>query len=198
MKKKTFILNEDTVKTILPSPYSDISQKIWYHGRSAKDSTFSLDYVDNPEAKKEKGGGFYFTNRFDEAWGFASPDGIILKCKLNYNKKRLITNKKAASEFVVRRLIHKAPNRDDVLSNFGENLNYAKEEAVATYMDYDNAFDCYTTIENDFYRDNSKDFLKVLGHFYDGYLPPAQETYQHIIIYRPELIKLLEIIPHKS
>lgn len=172
---------------------SDMNNQIWYHGRTNKSDTFSLDYVGKTEAEDAEGPGFYFTNSLQNAKRYAEHKGIILVCKISYKKLCPLEGK--PNERVIRSLITKSPECREVLQNWDEHPIRAYKMAVEAYKQYDNPNDSYQTIANDFYKHNAKDYLINLGKFYDGHMARwIKHPLEHLIIYKPEIIKVVDRI----
>ena len=172
-------------------PFSDIRKKMWYHGRSVNDDTFSLDYVGSEQANDQEGPGFYFTNALDDARKYAGPAGSILLCKIKYVIPRLLSSRAKPSDSVIARLIKRSPDKLDTLSNFAEDPNQAYYMALRTYREYDTAKDAYQIIANDFYKGNSTGYLQALRQYYDGHLVERGLGVKHLVVYRPDIIQII-------
>ena len=175
------------------SEISDTNKKIWYHGRTVDNESFSLDFVNREESLAQEGPGFYFTNTLSDARRYASPNGVILKCRVKYNKTRFLKTNGKPSENVIRRLIYHSPDKEMSLSNWGENPNEALYAAVNAYLDDDSPASAYQTIWNDFYGiSHSSEYLRVLGRYYDGQLIKRTAETFHLILYNPINIKVVD------
>lgn len=169
---------------------------IWYHGRTIDSDRFSLDYVGGDDAKDQEGPGFYFTNTLENAKSYAYPNGIVLKCKIDYKKiiikggsSETKTNKK-----IVVDLIKSSPDMNNTLENFDENPQMAMIKAVNSYLIYTDAYDSYQILARDFYRYNVKDYLKVLSKYYDAQLTKFNNNVHHLIVYKPQIINVIDKI----
>jgi hypothetical protein len=192
---KSLILENNWPSLILDDKY------LWYHGRTVDSEVFSYDYVGGENATDQEGPGFYFTNSFENAKRYASPDGVILKCKINYKKliiKGNVSNTKTDKKIIID-LINSSPDKDYTLENFDENPRLAMIKAVNAYLVYKNAHDAYQLIANDFYKYNSKNYLQILAKYYDAQLTKLDNTYYggtiyHLIVYNPSLITVVDKI----
>ncbi len=167
--------------------YKVIASILWYHGRSVDSEKFDLDHVGKEEAKDQEGPGFYFTADKKEAARYAYPAGVILTVKLT--PRKLVSNTEPAPLQDVKHLIGKAPDKEATLTNWDENS--AKALKIATKaMIADTAKQTFENIWFDFYRYEPRKYLDTLIHLgYDGHY--AERQSQHIIIYNPNVIKIL-------
>jgi hypothetical protein len=184
---------------LLETGWSDIiidDKYTWYHGRSVDNDTFSLNYVGGEESTDQEGPGFYFTNNLQNAKGYAYPNGIVLKCKVDY-KKLIIkgdVSETQTSKKIVIDLINNSPNKDSALENFDEDPKVAMIKAVNVYLKYTAAYDSYQIIARDFYRYNAKEYLQVLSKYYDAQLTKHDNTTYHLIVYNPNIITIIDKI----
>ena len=173
----------------------------WYHGRTIDSDVFSYDYLGKEDALNQEGPGFYFTSNFENAKRYAVPNGIILKCKVNY-KKLIVKNDTSntiANKKIVIDLINNAPDKEYKLENFDENPKKAMLVAVNAYMHHKNACDVYQLIQNDFYKHNRKEYLQVISKYFDAQLTTLDNTFYkatvyHLIVYNPNLIQPIDKI----
>ena len=171
--------------------------QFWYHGRAIDNDKFSLDYVGSQLAYDQEGPGFYFTDNFENAKRYSYPNGIVLTCNVYYNKI-LIKDKTKVNKNIVIDLIKNSPVRDDMLTNFDENPKIAFVKAVNSYVTYKLATESYQTIAHDFYKYNSKEYLIEISKYYDGQKVlnlrsiGLDTDITHLIVYRPDIIKVLE------
>ena len=195
IKLKSLLLENNWPSIILNEKYT------WYHGRTIDSELFSYDYLGGKDALNQEGPGFYFTNSFEDAKRYASPDGIILKCKVNY-KKLIIkgdVSKTQTNKKIVVDLINSSPDKDYTLENFDENPKAAMIKAVNAYLSHTDADDAYQMIANDFYKHQSKEYLQVLSKYYDAQLTKRDNTFYgttiyHLIVYNSSIIKVLDKI----
>ena len=169
----------------------------WYHGRTVDSELFSYDFVGGEKAIDQEGSGFYFTNNFENAKLYAENKGVVLKCRINY-KKLIVKNRTKTNKKVVVNLIDYSPERNDVLSDFAEDLKIARLEAIQSYSNYQFSSDAYQTIEADFYKGYPKNYLQVISRFYDGQITPHEKSLygdiKHLIVYNPQIIQVIEKI----
>jgi hypothetical protein len=190
IKLKSLLLEADWPDMILNDRH------IWYHGRTVDNETFALDYVGGEKANDQEGPGFYFTNSLGNARSYAYPNGIVLKCKIDYKKliiKGDVSETKTSKRILVD-LINSSPDKDSTLENFDENPQIAMVKAVNSYLRYTDAFDSYQMVARDFYRYNGKDYLKVLSKYYDAQLTKHVNNVYHLIVYKPEIITVIDKI----
>lgn len=190
IKLKSLLLETDWPDIILNDRY------VWYHGRTVDSEVFSLDYVGGENANDQEGPGFYFTNSLQNARSYAYPNGIVLKCQVNY-KKLIIkgdSSETKTSKKIIVDLINNSPNKDYVLENFDENPKMAMIKAVNSYLKYTVAYDSYQIIARDFYRHESKEYLQVLSKYYDAQLTKHPYSIYHLIVYNPALIIVIDKI----
>jgi hypothetical protein len=117
------IKNDEIVNYISQNVLATSSDDVWYHGRTSTSDAFDLSYVGRKEAKDQEGPGFYFTSDKGEASGYAYPSGIILTVKLS--PRKLASNTEPANIKDVNYLIENAPDKENTLLNFDENINIA-------------------------------------------------------------------------
>jgi hypothetical protein len=172
-----------------------IGPTYWYHGRNNKSTSFSYDYVGRESANDNEGPGFYFTSDLNDSKQYAHPNGIILKCKISYNRliiKTKTTHTKTDKKIILD-LILNSPDKDYTLMNFDENPRSALKKAIDAYVFYPEAYESYQTIWRDFYRSAPAKYLRVLSKYFDGQLTERQNLW-HLVIYKPELITVVEKI----
>lgn len=175
-------------KQYISHKYQIISSNPWYHGRTVDSDKFDLKFVGKEEAKDQEGVGFYFTSDKSDAGGYAYPNGVILTVELS--PRRLASNTSPAPIEDVKYLIDNAPNKEDTLLNWDENEKRALKMATDAMIE-DNAKQTFENIWYDFYRHAPQQFLKNLIHLgYDGHY--AEQTSQHIIIYNPDVIRVVK------
>ncbi len=180
-------------------PTTSTNEKIWYHGRTVDSESFSYDYVGGENAHDQEGPGFYFTSNLNDARAYAQPNGIILKCHIDY-KKLIIksdTSSTKTNKKVLVDLINNSPNKEYTLSNFDENPRIAMINAVNAYLRYEDAFDSYQILARDFYRYEAKEYLETLSKYYDAQLTTKEGSMDghqlyHLIVYKPSIIKVLD------
>lgn len=193
IKLKSLLLENEWPSIILNDRYT------WYHGRTVDSDIFSYDYLGGRDALNQEGPGFYFTNSFENAKRYASPNGIILKCKVDYKKliNKSDTSNTQTNKKVIIDLINSSPDKDYTLENFDENPNAAMLKAVNAYLTHTDAHDAYQMIANDFYKYKPKEYLQVLSKYYDAQLTKHDNTFYgstiyHLIVYNPSIITVLD------
>ncbi len=187
IKLKSLLLETSWPEFILDNRY------VWYQGRTVDSANFSYDYVGGKNAYDQEGPGFYFTNNLTNAKRYALHTGIILKCKINYKKLivKSSTSNTQVNKKIILDLILQSPDKDHTLTNFDENPKLALNNAIDSYLTLEYACDAYQTIANDFYKNNSSKYLRVISKYFDGQLTPL-DTVTHLIIYRPDIIEVVD------
>jgi hypothetical protein len=169
---------------------------IWYHGRTVKSTDFDYKYAG--KGNDQEGAGFYFTSDKENAKMYSGTGGVILTVKLHYQK--LLPTKGRPSPKDLKFMITQAPNYEETLYNFGENLKSALIYALNAYSRYDDPTDAMQTIENDFYRSHSPEFLINLTRLgYDGHIITGLNSLSgatnisHFICYNPKIIEVIKV-----
>lgn len=172
----------------------------WYHGRTVDSDVFSYDYVGGENANDQEGPGFYFVNTFNDAKHYAYPKGVILKCQINYKKLILKTSKSntKTNKKIITDLILNSPDKEYTLSNFDENPRKAFVNAVNAYLQYPYAHDAYQILARDFYRNDPQSYLRNLSKYYDAQLTDKDGGIFHLIVYKPDIIQVVEKIPYRK
>jgi len=171
----------------------NVVDSVWYHGRAATNPSFDLELVG--KGNDEQGPAFYFTSDIKDATGYAYPSGIVITAQVK--PKKLVEGKAKAAE--VEKLIRKSPVFHDALSNYDENPGTAFRIAFKGIMDQGSALDSFLSVWYEFYRYHPRAYLENIVELgYDGHLVPRQGGVQHLMIYNPKVIKVLEETPYSE
>lgn len=171
----------------------NVVDSVWYHGRAATNPSFDLELVG--KGNDEQGPAFYFTSDIKDATGYAYPSGIVITAQVQ--PKKLVDGKAKAAE--VEKLIRKSPVFHDALSNYDENPGTAFRIAFKGIMDQGSALDSFLSVWYEFYRYHPRAYLENIVELgYDGHLVPRQGGVQHLMIYNPKVIKVLEETPYSE
>lgn len=165
-------------------------EQVWYHGRTTKSQEFSLKHTG--KGHDEDGPGFYFTSSAEDAARYAYPAGIVMTVDLK--PRKLVSTSKPPTLKEVEILMRKSPVLEDALTNWDENPARAFEIAKKAMLQQGSAKEVFEQIWFDFYNNYTEDFLKnlvIMG--YDGHLVKKRTDPKHIVIYNPEVIKIVEV-----
>jgi len=190
------------MEAIIINNYNKFRESIdtgyWYTGRTVHSTEFSYDYVGKEEAFDQEGPGFYFTNSIEDAHRYSGNDGIILKCQIDI--KKVVSSTKRPSSKDIQYLIKNCPNIADKLNDYGETFNQGFREAFKIFSDYDEARDCYLTIQHDLYRYNAKEYLiNMVKLGYTGHFATwTKNQVKHFICYDNRKIKVIDTIDPKT
>ena len=175
----------------------DGTPKVFYHGNASDIESFNLDFVGN--GADQHGSGFYFTNKADEASGYANGDKAnIIPAYINIKNPIMIDNgtqlTKPLSKLQIKKLIENSPD-EDAMWNWGDiSTPRGKEQAIRDAVDgyYGmDALDTLNALSNDFYKGIEGKFLTNTRLFtkHDGVVVKFENGNQHVISFQPEQIK---------
>lgn len=160
-----------------------------FHGSTQNFDTFDLNRVGN--GHDQNGPGFYFTTSESEAEAYGE---YVHQYELKLRK--LLPTRGKINQMNIINLIKSAPNYKETLQNWGENINIALRDAVATFMDQESPFHAFTSVWYDFYLKNSKEYLEnVVKLGYDAVIVSGESGYgniqsrEHIVVFNPNAIK---------
>lgn len=172
----------------------------WFHGTSVSFECFDSSFIGF--GNDELGSGFYFTNDWSTAVGYAgrSDDETAVPTILTVDLA--ITSPLPPHGGVgaeqIRHIIKNAPDYVETLWNFGD-VDYDGEEAVmrtaiATYKRIidANTLDGLNSLSNDFFSGHEALFLRVVSEQtgYDGLIRRVGEQ-THAVAWFPEQIRIL-------
>jgi len=162
----------------------------WYHGSVKPRDAWDLTGVGLEGATDQEGPGLYFTTDLKDAMMYGEYIAIV---RLQLLKNRTVPISGPVSEMSVRRLIRKAPDLADSLTNWDENPNRALDKAGQLITESsDNPHDAYQSVYADFYDGHPREFFKALW-MYDGVVVPRAGGIFHAIVYKPEIIKTVRM-----
>ncbi len=162
-------------------PFSDIKNKLWYHGTETGVLYGSIAKDDIIQ----EGPGWYFTNSMKDAMIYGDN---ILVCKINY--KNLVPNRVNLS--IIRKLILSSPDYEARLRDFDEEPAKAIQMALQSYAGQQKASQAYQAICGDFYGNKYKQYLSVLSKFFDADMVKRDSETRHLIVYNPEIIEVVD------
>lgn len=170
----------------------------WYTGRTIHSTDFNYEHVGKQEANDQEGPGFYFTNNVKDAAHYSTPRGIILQCQIDI--KKVVSTTKRPTSKDIQFLIKNCPNIADKLNDYGETFNEGFREAFKMFSDYDEARDCYLTIQHDLYRYEPKEYLvNMVKLGYTGHFATwTSNQLKHFICYDNTKIKIINKIDPKT
>lgn len=168
--------------------------KIFYHGTTKIFDHFDLAFIGAKESIDAYGPGFYFTDNIDTARRYAGSDGVILACRLT--PRKLIKETGPVNPEWVLRLMRRAPDLDDTLSNWAENKNEALRMAFDSVYQANEPKNTYESLWFEFYRNDPALWAKRLSGAgsYDGIYLPQQNNETFIVMINPDKIKIIERI----
>lgn len=183
------------IKKLLRESLNEIvsgGEYIVYHGTNSDIQKFSDEFVGKEEATDQEGPGIYFTTLKEESEMYGknlysvklTPRKLMDMTPINKNKWRSFTTK----------MLQSAPDWEDTAQNFHENPKKGLTLAVESMMDYnDTEKDLAQQIWYDFYRYTPVDFVRnMVDMGIDGIIVPREKS-NHIIVYNPNIIDVLEV-----
>lgn len=178
-----------------------------YHGRTVSEPTFDLRYVGSDAANDQYGPGFYFSDSFDVARGYATSGGSIIHAIISINKP--LTDKRNITPRQVKFMIDNAPSTKEIrsnvrnsdaymdafysspLSDFGETFNEAYRASINSYVNLP-LLDTMHLLWRDFYRYNPSEYLQNLTKLgYDGIIVSGDSNIY--VVFSPTQIKTLDV-----
>lgn len=162
-----------------------------YHGTNHKIDKFNLDWL--ADGNHQHGIGLYFTTRPETTKFYGEYTYEVL---LDKNFK--LVPKKKPNKTLATKLIKKAPNLEDVLSDWDENVNVALRKAIESVVEYTESLeDMIDQIWYDFYRDYPKEFLQTLVAItgFDGKLIDYEDQ-KFLVLYNVDKIEKVSLYDH--
>lgn len=167
-----------------------------YHGSPTNFSNFSDEFVGGKEATDQNGPGIYFTSSEDEAYGYASENGVVYSVELSpriiYDDK---VGKLTITPAIVKKLVMMAEDWKGKVENYDYPYTKGLIEFLKSSFNYnDNDKDILLQVWVDFYRYDGVGFVRncvKLG--IDGIM--VNDEYRdttHYIIYNPNIIKIIK------
>jgi hypothetical protein len=151
---------------------------------------FSDEFVG--EGTDQEGPGIYFTNNYEDAWGYAKRKRVI-SARLNFNK--IVPLKGRIPVEQIKKLITWTDDLDEKLSNWDEDKRKAMQMAVRGSTLQDGPFEAFKQVWYDFYRYNPVEYVRnmvLLG--YDGTIVQRQfMNVKHAIVYNIKIIEIINI-----
>lgn len=186
------------------------NNQIWFHGDISKRENFCDQKMDRDPFIKDpnaNGPGIYFTNNYNEAKGYAAPNGFIYKVNINSNNKKIITDKDKSSynkKFLFN-LIKKAQSIDPesvwyALTDYG--LEIQNHQLVADYhimsvinknLNMLSLIDSCIVIYKEFFRRNANIWAKSMSDLgVIGYHHKTNSETIHFVVYDCNAINIIE------
>jgi len=178
-----------------------IKEKIdtWYHGSEKEIRNWSTEFTG--QGDDALGAGIYFTSVLEDAEGYTRKDssstsvhGVVHVVSLNTTRWLSMTKKPTKAE--VEKFIKWAEDYEITLSNWNEDLDEALKECVSDYLKYNKtAFECFQSIEADFYRGDGKGYCSSLVALdYDGVMvKKGFLNAYHAVVWNPKIIKVQDV-----
>lgn len=177
------------------------AMKKWYHGTPSKFEVFDPKFIGR--GNDQLGSGFYFTDDWPTALGYAKRSGAnevhptVLTARLDIKKP--IPEHGGIGVAQIEKILKGSPGFEDALSDFGdiEFEGFSKVLGRATQI-YKKVIDADTlsglnSISNDFYRGEEARFLKVVFNTtgFDGLVRKVQAQ-THAVAWMPDQIEIIE------
>lgn len=160
----------------------------WYHGTRARFTRFDPRYAAVGNA--QEGPGFYFTKNINEAKGYGNR---VLKCELDLTGEMHVNGPINRRE--IEYMIERAPDLEMDLTNWDEYPEVAFNKAVESMITYaDGPKDAFESVWADFYRDEAAEWIRNVVRLGYTHTRPTRTDNQHIIMFDPNGIELVEII----
>jgi hypothetical protein len=167
-------------------------QDIYFRGIPTEFVPFRLKNLKNRDTKD--GPGFYFTSEYEDACVYAERTGIVIEVRLF--PQRFLSNEAKPDHTEVKELILAAEGYEAILETLDRDPEKALEKAINTACIGSSQKEAFLNIWYRFYQDKPLEYLKALIDMrYDGHISPTTITAQHIVIYNPDAIEIISIIP---
>lgn len=180
-----------------------------YHGSSQSFDAFSYDFIG--KGNDEKGPGFYFTSKKEDAQMY----GKVGEYQITLDK--LVSTKKRASIEVIEKiialsencqtideLVEKYENDEDLwwdsnLSNYAEDPYSAVQIAIDLVRQQPTEYKAFMDLWSGVYHYDNKKFLQAVSSLgYDGIIFNVADDTTHYIVYNPNKIKKIKEIVNEG
>lgn len=172
----------------------------WYHGATTVFETFDPAFIGS--GHDELGSGFYFTDRYETAVGYASrgdAEKVVLVVELDLKSPLPVEG--GFTRHQIEQLLRRSPNFQEMLENFGDAAFEGEAKVVRLAIDaYASTIDAdaltgLNSLSNDFYRGDEALFLRNVHDIagYDG-LVRKKGVEMHAVAWLPEQIKIVKSI----
>lgn len=176
--------------------YESVSiSKTWYHGTSVDFNEFDINYAHVEDKSIARfGTGFYLTTDLSLAKHYATSRGYIKVVELNSVDKIYNENLKPSLK-LAKLAVSKIPNDkvEDILSNWDENPNVAKNKLVSFLMDTENIGEQIQSIWYDCYRYREPEFMNVFSKQLNGIIF-NEKGYEVLVAYNKDNLKIVNTI----
>ena len=171
---------------------------MFYHGTTHKIANFSNEFVGGKEANDQEGPGIYFTSSWNNARSYG-PYVYTVKLK---ESQAISTELGSAPAKQIEWLIKNAPNWEDTVQNFDENVSVGLRKAVKSILEYeDTPHKQFQQVWVDFYRYRPVDYVKNMVKL--GYdivyiknlesMIAGEKNITHAIVLNPAIIQVVEV-----
>lgn len=174
----------------------------WFHGDQSQRTSFRDQKMDRDQAitdSNENGPGIYFTRSFQDALGYAYPNGYVYTVNVFPKNKIILDRDKASSEHIKKLIDWCPPERKEIgLSNWDEDPLKAEKIAIATYSKW-GLLNGSIGIYHDFYGNSEANEWanSMMNAGYDGYWHWLAET-EHFVVYNPSIISIIKEMDYAS
>ncbi len=169
---------------------------LWYHGDSGRREHFEDQKWDRDpdEDRNANGPGIYFTEKIDQARGYASGGGHLYAAKMKPSFK-LVPNRPPTLREL--RKFYDATSADDqyyFLSNWVEEPDIRNPSAVLRkYIGYnDRLISALLVLRNDLVQDPADWIRAARATGYDGHIVEHPEV-RHLVVWSPSKLNIREI-----
>ena len=168
------------------------AKQTFYHGSNTKIDKFSLDKLGSNTNIDQSGPGIYLSSSKHDASTYGK---YIHTVDAKIIKSRLLTKSVRTIEKGIQILINKAPDIEDILTNWDENPVRAKLKALHTIVDsHPKYLDALEQTWFDFYPDDSKLYLQQLIKWtYQGFLITINPEITHFICWDPSILTIQSV-----
>lgn len=166
---------------------------LWYHGTQTKFVKFDYQHAYTANSTAQYGPGFYLTDSKELASGYANGAGYLLTVDLT-RRGRIINGNAAPTKVEIDGFIERMPDKESVLSNWDESQTRAVGLLQQSLKDNnETVLEMIQSIWADCYRGHEHKFIKslVMRSMIDGILIPQQNGVNFLIVYNPDILKIV-------
>jgi hypothetical protein len=170
------------------------AKEVFYHGSNTQITQFTTEFIGKGDGSDQEGPGIYLTSSADDAKKYGKYIHVV---DAKVVKSRLLRDSVKTREHGIRLMIYKAPDKDDILTDWDENPERAYRKAVEGIMD--SYPDCYREaleqVWADFYPNDAEAYLSRLrGWGYQGFKLDRSDGIVHFICWDPSILTIREIL----
>jgi len=169
--------------------------RTWYHGTKVDFNAFEYQYALTESSNAQYGPGFYLTDNIKTAQGYAGSNGFVKEIKL----KRIGMIYKGTRKYsptMIRGYTHAMPDKEMVLTDWGENPNRAMMKLRESLAENnENILELVQSLWSDCWKGYEAELVRRLSQRsgIDGLLvPQGPETY--LVGYNPDILKIVNTI----